>query len=390
MSLTDIPFGGLIGDGLPAGVDAVYTDPARLFLGADSARSGQTPTLIRLLEAAGMDRGGMLLSGKASDYDIWDAICGAMPTLAGHPLYASAHAFLRSAFGWEAPLNRKTAASAWQHVSWVLSSGSMTITDLAARCGAAFLPACRPQNVLTEGMSANGRISDLSCLERALDRAVCTAGTVHVLWIMPDGYTFVRPHPYQADLLLKKAQRAAEGPGRPALDTQERSHLTGQLVRTLGRVCRERRMTLELYGQTDGLCPLLDYLDSAGCLPRTVCVLRGDQAGATAKESFMAWKRLLLPERDVSVSLLIRPEDTPAAMSQALQEYAAILPLGCMPGLRMQVHTPADLGQVPVLRRVLDGLLRRWETEGAGPVDPDAQAALTARVLGVSLPGGSG
>ncbi len=278
-----------------------FASPYDLFRKADG--------LPALLTACG-EPPEMLPDGGASDYDKLAALCRALPQAPGHPLRRRILSLIAEGFAWYNPA--PDPAALWRHLVHYTSpdspEGDLTLAALARRMGA-------------ESVAPDGRI----------------------ILPLPDCYTFVRPDPYHA--VLYRGREAAGETLTPA----ERDLLFTQRVRETAEVCLARALTLEPVGACGQLEQLARYLTDTHRLPALVCAVT-DPEKCDTPPAFPA---------GVRTALCLRGNAAPAELERKLTSCAARTPLLALDGVLLTVRCAADLGQIPVWRRILRRFLDR-------------------------------
>lgn len=233
---------------------------------ADLLRLGSDLTLCRLLRACGVDEA--CITGGASDYDKLLALASALPLCEGHPLQDEVNATLTRATGLTAPLCPHTARAHWD--AWVEMNHygrQATATALPTVC-----PLCTPaaprvirgENCTRLPDPLAIQAPDLTAWSTALETALPTDGSP-ALFALPEGYTFTRPNPYHANLVVGKTAR------EEALTAKERDLLVTQALRVWGLAWVGKETSLLLCGgMSEAVTALLAYLSASKALPRMV------------------------------------------------------------------------------------------------------------------------
>lgn len=272
-----------------------YATPYELFRDA--------PELAGLLAAAG-EEPALRPDGAASDYEKLEALCRLLPLLPGHPLRRRIRHLLVQGLEWPDGGGSPDPAELWRWLSDRLSppADDLTLARLAERMGASF--------------GSSGHTTTL-CL--------------------PSSYRFCRPDPYHA-----ATYRAEEAAGR-VLPPEAQQLLLSQQARELAESCLATGDTLELIGAGAELERLAHYLSDCRRLPALVCTLTDPEAG-TAPLSLPAGTR---------TALALPGDASPSLLAHRIRTCAARMPLLALAGVRLTVSSATDLGQLTILRELL-------------------------------------
>lgn len=374
--------------------DKPYTDPYELLVGdneaavrslllassvADRAAEEEADKEIIPATAEGFDR--------ASDYDKFLALCTAIPRWAGHPLYAAMHGVLTRLTGCALSLTAANAPQIWRDFVEKTAARPLGMRRALAELGVGTVclcvspetwqhlpadvwtrfdgaPAVYPQLYLDESSTSAYRDpADMTAAITAMISDGAALGLARVVCRLPDGWRFVRPHPYGAGEAMKKAAA-----GRRPSD-EERYLLYTQLLRIVGQACATEGVELAVHGgRSAEVGRLVDYLISCGGhrALRYTPTAAGDVDG-------------LLGMPGVSFGLPLSASDTPRILEDKVSLHAAHAPLGAWAGLDIPVHSLTDVWMLSEARRVTYARLAAWAEEGLAPQDPEAWHAVIAR-----------
>lgn len=250
------------------------------------------------------------ITGNASDYEKFDAFCKIMPLYIGNPLYAECHMQLSAFFDCDLPLVPENTERIWCETAKRLAAPQMGIRDLLMQSGIRLLctlrdpieapPAMERAEQSTETLRVlpawdPNRIFSLSLrgisayLQKLGDTvgfpvvdcetlfAACTvmmdafakAGCRTAVHFFETPLTYLRPDPYHADLILRKALDR-DGVG---ITEEEQALWNLHLLRFFGKYYTAHGWVMQLYRryntQNDShLVPILSYLRSQSALPR--------------------------------------------------------------------------------------------------------------------------
>lgn len=326
------------------------------------------------------------VTGGASDYDKFSALCAVMPQMGGHPLYRRAHAMLESVCGCRLPINEGNCAAIWRACADTCMADGLGVRDVLYRLGVRtvyvaetpeadlsayaaqpvdmrIVPLFDPSVLLdptsdgfADALACLGKIESVGDLTAALHQAAtrfAAVGCDRVRVSLPS-FAFERPHPYRADQVFKAYRnRDAE---LPDIDVY-----VSQMIRVLGEIAVENGWQMVLsYDSADEIRELLSYLDGCDRLPRTTCV--GTMVGYGASD-------LVGAHGSVSVGISADGECTQGLLNAALGYYAISAPIGSLAGMEIAMMHPLDVLILDDAQKVLDTLTCDWQSSGLAPTD---------------------
>ena len=329
--------------------------------------------LNRMMRMSGVEE--PLITGGASDYDKAEALCRVMPLWGGHPYVGAVKCLLSRAFGAEMPLCSDTLPTLWERTGKALRESPLTVADLPSFFGIQRIilpltvtelmalpvgesphggktmtlyiddpsgktlwasPLCQPLN-LQEG----GKLMS-EAVERLADACVAR-GILEMTVNLQSLASFVRPNAYMSALSVAALQKGEH------LDADAHALLICQLLRLLGEACVKHGMALTLADMpSHAICPLRDYLDSCGRLPRLTVV--GDDPAASL-------------EAGVSSLLHVDLPVSRGAYLARLEAAASRAPLGCIRGLYAPLQGPLDLPLYAELCHIFCQQAEAWSAE---------------------------
>ncbi len=209
------------------------------------------------------------LDARASEFERFEAFCEALPLLAGHPYPLLVKDAVKALFGEELPLSRAEAREVWLAAADRLARLSLHVRDLLPEKGARLLSGEKEPPVLPGVLP----VLDSRCMEQT-SAATLAAWEEEILSVLAAyrargadtvfaslgaGYRFSAPDPYHVGEALKRRSRGEE----------ERSLLTGQLLRILSAACLRdgMRLCLSIESATGDTMALLGYLRRTVGLP---------------------------------------------------------------------------------------------------------------------------
>lgn len=322
--------------------------PAETVLTTPMTLIDRTPALCALLAACGVPADVSAPDGRAPDYDYFASVVGSLPLLPGHPAAACVRRLL-AALGCPRDAD---APALWHCLADRMGPAApepVTVQTLADALGETPAVPLRPEQAL---IGRRGLLTAAD-VEAALAAALIDADGM-ILTILPVDYTFTRPNPYTTGLLLRKAE-ADSGFSWDALTVPERDHLLSQVIRTVGSLCRREGRVMHIAGADAQLCPVIDCLAGAGCLPDVVRLLRDPASSGDPLPP--------VPGADVRTGLWLPGDAAPADLRACLAAYAERMPFGCADGLYVPVGTPMQLTQPAEVRRAAEALTEIWERD---------------------------
>ena len=361
-----------------------------LFLSADSV-SPQCPTNVTelwlrhndeaysLMRLCGVDD--KYLGSQGSDYEVFRAFCGVMPSLLGHPFYMRTQLMLHTLFGIDTPLNEHSCDEIWQSTAEALSSELFGVEAICRRLNARALgtlydgrtplpPPMIPTVALDAymaldeknicrclmelGASVGCDVRDLSSLYAALTRVLDHAaeqGGRAALHDIRAISAFESPNEYEADRALK----AVLGGTRAAFDERTLLLYRTQLLRFLGQQYQKRGMVCALQiddASVSSLPKLLHYLDAADALPRTV-LLAEDGCDLGALAALCAEFSGKSGHPHLCVCPANWHSDAPERLEQRFSDFAATFGVGNLMALTCHDHGLVAPCEHEYFRRVL-------------------------------------
>lgn len=382
------------------------------------------------------------ITGDASDYEKFRAYCSCMPKLIGNPLYHWSHLELRQYFGCDLILNEENCDEIWQLTAkklnrpefsarnLILSSGVEVIgtTDDPADSLAAHaalrregfpvnvVPSFRPDRVIAVGTAgyadyiarlgaANGvKITDLDTLCRALSASLdrfAAVGCRAADHGFNEVFRFAKPDPYHAGEIFRRALAGEK------IGEEDAILFRAQMMRFFAGEYTKRNMVMQLHfgplrnpnsvmlgklgadtgydivhggSSIEGLSRLLDYLNSASVLPRTilysingadneaVAVLCGAFAGSSDGEPRVvqgsAWWFC----------------DRIDGMRAQMRSFAGLAALGKFLGMLTDSRSFLSYPRHAYFRRIFCDLIGEWVENGEYPNDGKALAALVTDI----------
>lgn len=394
----------------------------------------------RAMRAMGVSE--TFITGDASDYEKFRAYCRVMPDLIGNPLYHWSHLELRRYFDCDLILNEENCDRIWALTAEKLTDGRHNIKDLILSSGVAFIgttddpadsldahrrlreegfpvrvcPSFRPDRGLSPrkpgyadyigklGASAGVNITNLESLCNAylvsLDRfekAGCRAAD-HGL---DEPFSFVRPDPYHADLIFKKALA-----GEPVTAGEESLFRT-QMMRFFAAEYKKRDMVMQLHfgvlrnpnarffralGADSGfdipggentvgrVAALLSYLSDSVGLPRTILY----SINAAETEAVAALCCAFSPAED-GLPRVVQGSawwfcDRIDGMRAQLRSFAGLSALGAFLGMTTDSRSVLSYPRHEYFRRIFCDLVGEWVENGEYPADETALFTLVRKI----------
>lgn len=397
----------------------------------------------RAMRACGVDE--KYITGDASDFDKFKAYCSVMPKLIGNPLYHWSHLELQRYFDCDLLICEQNCEKIWEITAEKLASPLMSAKNLIRNSNVDLLcttddpadsleyhrqiaesgfetkvlPAFRPDKGLNIerkgiadyfkalGASCGVEIVDLTSLEKAygvsLDRFE-SLGCKTADHGMDDVVGFVKPDPYHAGEILKKAI-ASDGAD---VSAEELVLFKSQMMRFFGREYKKRGWVMQIhYGvrrnpnsemfaklgpdtgydtihgsvSTAGLVEMLDYLKNNDGLPRTVIYsinpvenaaigtlcgtfCAGDGSGKPTVTQGSAWWF----------------NDNFDGMVAQMKSYANLSAFGNFLGMLTDSRSFLSYPRHEYFRRILCRIIGEWVEDGMYPADYEALAQLVADI----------
>ncbi len=275
-----------------------YANVAELLLSDDDG-------VLRAMRACGTDE--LFVTGPASDFEKFRALCACMPQLLGLPIYERLHAVSERILGCSLPFNRQNCERIWMQTAKALETEPLTPRLLAEKMHVTALgirvtpdaplqllekiqkewPTVRvfpvlcpweltdfekkgyPNGLKRLSAACGVVMTDLQGLHKALNASLDKFDRLPSASHRLNAFSeFCRPDPYHAELVFAKAL------GKEEITREERDLLAAQLLRICGREYVRRDVVLQLtlgaQVRIPALTALLDYLESCEALPRTV------------------------------------------------------------------------------------------------------------------------
>lgn len=238
---------------------------------ADLLGLGRDPALACLLRACGIVEA--CITGGASDYDKFLALAEAMPLCEGHPLRDEVNTTLAEATGLATSLCPHTAHlywNVWVEKDWYGNPPDSVDLPLVcphcACCEPTFLPeediVCLPDPMTLRAL-------ELQAWSCSMEESYFSVTGKIPAYRLPADYTFNRPDPYHANLIVGKVA------DREELTVQERNLLVTQALRVWGQAALKRScggILLLRGGEREAVTSLLAYLNASRALPTLVWI----------------------------------------------------------------------------------------------------------------------
>ena len=304
--------------------------------------------------------------GKASDYEVFRALCSCAEALAGHPFLLQCQIVLNSLFDCDLLICPDHCDEIWRVTADLLSTKDIyRRLPLSIRCFSDGQGSLSPAELIStdsaclgEGIRkleafADREIKDLSCLCSALSRLLDdiekdkTYADPADLTALTD---FTPPNEYEADQALKAVLR---GEGAD-MDQRQKSMLRNQLLRVLGQECQKRGLPLTLLisgADMTSLSKLLHYLEKADALPRTV-LLVGDGEEPTALATLCCEFEGINGSSRVSICLTDWATQSPEQLERRIGEFAACFGIGNLMALSCNKHVLTAYCEQEYFKRV--------------------------------------
>ena len=329
---------------------------------------------------------GAYVTGGASDYDKFSALCSVVSQMGGHPLYRRAHRMIHAVCGCDLPINEESCAAIWRACAEVCARDGLGVRDVLYRLGVrtvyvaeqpyadlsayAVQPDCvrivplfdpfvlldPDADGFAEAMARLGEIGSVDGLTAALGEAAerfANAGCDHMRISAPS-FAFERPHPYRADQVLKAYRNRADE--LPEIDVY-----ASQMMRVLGEIAVKLgwQMTLADAYVENGE-ELLAYLHGCSRLPRTVYA-----------PSWNPWIVSELAGRYglISIGMTVDRDTTVGMLRKGICDYATRAPIGSLAGMEVAVSHPLDVLILDDAQEVLDTLVHEWQSRGLAPTN---------------------
>ena len=326
------------------------------------------------------------ITGGASDYDKFSALCTVIPQMGGQLIYRRAHRLLKQVCGCDLPINEENCADIWRACADVCMKDGLGVRDVLYRLGVRtvyvaespeadlsaydaqsdgmrIVPLFDPSALLdpaaddfADAMARLGKIESVGDLTDALYQAAtrfAAVGCDRVRVSLPS-FGFDRPHPYRANQILKVYRnRDAE---LPDIDVY-----VSQMIRVLGEMAVKNgwQMTLaDAYIENSEA--MLTYLADVERLPRTVYAPSWNPWAVT----YLAGKNAA-----VSIGMTVERNVNTEMMARGLRTYAENAPIGSLTGIEIAVTHPLDVLIIDDAEEVLDTLAREWRASGLAPFD---------------------
>lgn len=396
----------------------------------------------RAMRSCGVDE--EYITGNASDFEKFKAYCLCMPKLIGNPLYHWSHLELQRYFDCYLTINEENCEEIWKITSEKLAGPGMSARQLIRGSGVALLcttddpadsleyhnqlaeegfetrvlPAFRPDKGLnierrgiteyykTLGAATGVEIVDLATLEKAYMAALDKFDSLGCR-TADHGFDvalgFVKPDPFHADEILKKAI-ASDGAD---VTIEELTLFKTQMLRFFGKEYAKRGWVMQLHygvlrnpnaemfgklgadtgfdcisGQISYDLPsILNYLKDADALPRTILYSINpieNAAIGTVCGSFCAGDGKGKPT--VTQGSAWWFNDNLDGMIAQMKSYANLSALGNFLGMLTDSRSFLSYPRHEYFRRILCRILGEWVEEGMYPEDYEALAQIVADV----------
>ena len=407
--------------------DKHFTNIGEIWLGGDHYKW-------RAMRACGVDE--KYITGDASDYEKFKAFCECMPSLIGNPLYHWAHLELRDSFGCDMVICPENCDAIWKFTSEHIEKTQMSAVKLIekfdvrvicttddpadsleyhkaiAKNGYSFkvLPTFRPDKVLTPNEKGYGdyirslseatgvRISDIYTLYDALtvsldlfDGLGCKTSDHG----FNTALEFDVPDEFHANEIFTKAI-AKNGKG---ISEEQAVLFRTQIMRFLSAEYKKRNWVMQWHigalrnpnvkmlnalGRDTGfdsisgvpcitgVAGLLNYLESADILPKTILysINPADNAAICALSGSFCKGGNGAPYVTQGIAWWFN--DTFSGMKNQIVSYAELLPLGKFVGMETDSRSFLSYSRHDYFRRILCSVLGEWLDEGFVPYDIEA------------------
>ena len=326
------------------------------------------------------------ITGGASDYDKFSALCAVMPQMGGQLLYRRAHRMIQAVCGCELPINEGNCAAIWRACADTCMADGLGVRDVLYRLGVRTVYVAEPPEAdlsayaaqpvdmrivplfdpsvlldptsdgFADALARLGEIESVGDLTDALYQAAARfahAGCDRVRVSLPS-FGFDRPHPYRADQILK-AYRSRDAE-LPDIDVY-----VSQMLRVIGEIAVKNGWQMTLAdAYVENIEEMLTYLTDVERLPRTVYA-----------PSWNPWVGTYLVGKNaaVSIGMTVERNVNTDMMARGLRTYAENAPIGSLAGMEIAVSHPIDVLILDDAQEVLDALARDWQSSGLAPTD---------------------
>lgn len=390
----------------------------------------------RLMRGNGVDE--RLITGDASHWEKFMAFAQTLPRAIGNPLYHWCHLELRRYFGYEGVLNAATAKEVWEHCNTILQESDMGARGIIRKSNVAFIgttddpadslewhekiaadptssvtvsPSFRPDKALN--IQKGGFADYIEQLARSVNREqlnsledVKAALTQRLAFFVERGcrasdhgldYVPFRPiSKEEADAVLRKALRGE------ALTAEEVEGWQTALLRHCAQEYRRRNVVMQLHfncvrnpnsrmfqllgpdtgfdcmgepGGANALFRLLDTLDAAGALPRTILYSLNPADDTLLDTMIGAFQGSEVPGK-IQHGAAWWFNDHRLGMERQLTSLAALGVLGNFVGMLTDSRSFLSYTRHEYFRRILCNLLGDWVESGAYPDDLETLGGL--------------
>ena len=397
----------------------------------------------RAMRSCGVDE--KYITGEGSDFEKFSEYCRIMPRLIGNPIYHWSHLELRRYFDCDLVINSQNCEKIWEITSEKLAREGIGAQDYIRNSNVVLLcttddpvddlryhkqikesgfatkvlPAFRPDkgiNIERRGVTEYFRtLSESTGVEITDYDSLCKAYMISLDRFDELGcktadhgidktISFIKPDPYHADEILKKA---IESDGKD-ISEDELTLWKSQMLRFFCSEYKRRGWVFQLhygvlrntnsemfsklgpdsgfdtiYGKNTagGIAQLFDYLNSCDALPKTViypinpsdnasvgtlcgCFCRGDGSGMPTVVQGSAWWF----------------NDHIDGMEAQMRSYASLAPLGNFLGMLTDSRSFMSYPRHEYFRRILCNILGNWIEKGMFPADIDTALDIVRKI----------
>ena len=395
----------------------------------------------RAMRECGVDE--KYITGNASDYEKFKAFCTCMPSLIGNPLYHWAHLELRDSFGCDMIICEENCDAIWNFTSDFISRNGMSARSLISRFDVRAIcttddpadsleyheaiakeelsfkvcPTFRPDNIFSLNAkdypeyiarlsSRSGvKIEDIKTLYAALtsviedfDRLGCVTSDHG----FNTALTFEKPNEFCANEIFTRALFQ-----KGHVDDNEITLFTCQMMRFfaseykkrdwvmqwhIGALRNPNKKMLAAIGKDSGydsisgkdyimgIAGLLNYLEEADILPRTIMYSLNPNDNAALAVISGAFCKGGKKAPYVTQGVAWWFNDTYSGMRNQLISYAELMPLGKFIGMETDSRSFLSYSRHGYFRRILCNLIGEWMERGFIPNDVKMAGKIVADI----------
>ena len=295
-----------------------------------------------------------LIGERASDYDRFTALCGALPLLEGHPTRKWILSVLERYFDLSECPTKETAPVVWENICKSLLESPITPEDLVSGawlCDALRVPSCLPENVppvLDANLLLATNAKNISAWSAEIAETVAhfaANGCQKVVLRLQNEFDFTTPSVYHVNRALALSKR-----DREAADV-----LIAQLVRELSAAAQQYNLLLVLVctENTTAAASLLRYVEESVGLPN-LCWSTREARDAHALLSFCTRAH----KNNVYAALPYESVMTESELFAAVESWQARYPVA-----RLCFLTARDLRQTPFAQTHIADMLQKSKTK---------------------------